>query len=49
MAPAQPLEPEPGQEIIEDHFLAIAQSVERGMWIEFEAEDGSWSSPSSRG
>jgi hypothetical protein len=32
--------PEPGRELIEDHFLEIAQSIERGMWIEFEAEDG---------
>jgi hypothetical protein len=40
MAPAEPLEEEPTQEIIEDYFLEIAQSVERGMWIEFEAEDG---------
>src|SRR5512143_3819591 len=36
-APA-PAEPEP--EVIDDQFLEIAQSLERGMWIEFEAEDG---------
>jgi hypothetical protein len=40
MSPALPLEPEAGPEIIEDHFLEIAQSIERGMWIEFEGDDG---------
>jgi hypothetical protein len=40
MAPAPPPVPEPGRELIDDHFLEIAQSIERGMWIEFEAEDG---------
>ncbi len=34
-APA-PVEPE----VIEDHYLEIAQSLERGMWIEFESDDG---------
>ena len=27
-------------EVIEDHFLEIAQNLERGTWIEFEADDG---------
>ncbi len=40
MTQAEPVPPEPEPEIIEDHFLEIAQSLERGMWIEFEAEDG---------
>ncbi|NDP43305.1 MAG: DUF1631 domain-containing protein [Aromatoleum sp.] len=26
--------------MLDDEFLEIAQSLERGMWIEFEAEDG---------
>ena len=29
-----------GPAIIDDQFLEIAQSLERGMWIEFEADDG---------
>jgi hypothetical protein len=40
MAQAEPAPAEPEAEVIEDHFLEIAQSLERGMWIEFEAEDG---------
>ena len=34
--PAPVAEPE----VIEDHFLEIAQNLERGTWIEFEADDG---------
>ena len=34
----EPVEPE--REIIADDYLEIARSLERGMWIEFEAEDG---------
>jgi len=34
----EPIEPE--REIIDDDYLEIARSMERGMWIEFEAEDG---------
>ena len=37
-AEPEPAAPEP--EVIEDHYLEIAQSLERGMWIEFEADDG---------
>ena len=35
-------EPEPAKEpeIVEDQFLEIAQDLERGTWIEFEADDG---------
>jgi len=40
MAPAEPAPPPEVPEIIEDQFLEIAQSLERGTWIEFEAEDG---------
>jgi len=31
---------EPGREIIDDDYLEIARSLERGMWIEFESDDG---------
>jgi len=40
MAPAEPAPPPEEPEIIDDQYLEIAQSLERGMWIEFEAEDG---------
>jgi hypothetical protein len=38
MAPAPP--PEPEREVLDDEFLEIARSLERGMWVEFEGEDG---------
>jgi hypothetical protein len=34
----EPIEPE--REIIDDDYLEIARSMERGMWIEFESDDG---------
>jgi hypothetical protein len=41
MAPAEPPQrEEPGPAIIDDQFLEIAQNLERGMWIEFEDEQG---------
>jgi hypothetical protein len=40
MAQAEPAPPEPVPEIVDDQFLEIAQSLERGVWIEFEADDG---------
>jgi Protein of unknown function (DUF1631) len=41
MAPAPaPPEPEPEIEIPQDRFAEIAGSLERGMWVEFEGEDG---------
>jgi len=40
MAQAEPEAPEPPREIIADDYLEIARSLERGMWIEFEADDG---------
>jgi hypothetical protein len=40
MAPAPPPEPEPERELLEDEYLEIARSLERGMWVEFEGEDG---------
>jgi hypothetical protein len=40
MSPAPPPVPEAAPEVIADQFLEIAQSIERGMWIEFEGDDG---------
>ncbi len=41
MAPAPPPAPtEPAVEIVQDRFAELAASLERGMWIEFEGEDG---------
>lgn len=41
MAPAPPPEPvQPAVEIVQDRFAELAASLERGMWIEFEGEDG---------
>jgi len=41
MAPAPPPPPvEPAVEIVQDRYAEIAASLERGMWVEFEGEDG---------
>ena len=40
MTQAEPAPPEVGGEIVEDEFLEIARSLERGTWIEFESEGG---------
>jgi hypothetical protein len=40
MEQAEPAPAEPTPEVIDDQFLEIAQNLERGMWIEFEADDG---------
>jgi hypothetical protein len=42
MAPAPPAPPpeEPSVEVVQDHFADLAGTLERGMWIEFEGEDG---------
>jgi len=40
MAPAEPAMPEPGAEVVEDDYLEIARSLDRGMWVEFEDADG---------
>ena len=40
MAPAPPPAPEPMIEVVQDHFAELAATLERGMWIEFEGEDG---------
>jgi hypothetical protein len=41
MAPAPPPPPPPPEpELLQDRFAEIAGSLERGMWVEFEGEDG---------
>jgi hypothetical protein len=40
MTEAVPVPIEEGSEVIDDDYLEIARSLERGMWIEFEADDG---------
>ena len=41
MAPAPPPPPpEPAPEVPQDRFAEIAATLERGMWVEFEGEDG---------
>jgi len=41
MTPAAPApEPEPVPEPLQDRFAEVAASLERGMWVEFEGEDG---------
>jgi hypothetical protein len=41
MAPAPaPPPPEPPPEVPQDRFAEIAATLERGMWVEFEGEDG---------
>jgi hypothetical protein len=41
MAPAPPPPPpESEAEVLQDRFAEIASSLERGMWVEFEGEDG---------
>ena len=41
MAPAPPPPPaEPSVEIVQDRFAELAATLERGMWVEFEGEDG---------
>ena len=41
MAPAPPPVPvEPAVEIVADRYAELAATLERGMWIEFEGEDG---------
>ena len=41
MTPApQAPEPEPVPEPVQDRFAEVAASLERGMWVEFEGEDG---------
>ncbi|HTP47567.1 MAG TPA: DUF1631 domain-containing protein [Casimicrobiaceae bacterium] len=41
MAPAPPPPPpEPAVEVVQDHYAELAATLERGMWIEFESDDG---------
>ena len=40
MAPAEPAPPEVAPELIDDEYLEIARSLDRGVWVEFESEDG---------
>jgi len=40
MAQAEPAPDDEEPEVVDDQYLEIAQSLERGMWIEFQAEDG---------
>src|SRR5690348_3453189 len=40
MAPAEPATADVGPSVIEDEFLEIARSLDRGMWVEFEDADG---------
>jgi hypothetical protein len=39
-APPPPPPPEPSVEVVQDHFADLAATLERGMWIEFESDDG---------
>jgi hypothetical protein len=40
MAPAELATPDAGPTVLEDEYLDIARSLDRGMWVEFENEDG---------
>jgi hypothetical protein len=40
MSPAEPAPPDEAPEVVDDEYLEIARSLERGMWVEFEGEDG---------
>jgi hypothetical protein len=40
MTQAEPAPVEEAPDVIEDQFLEIAQNLDRGMWIEFEDENG---------
>jgi hypothetical protein len=43
MAPAEPVGVEAGTDVLEDEYLEIARSLDRGTWVEFEDEDGALS------
>ncbi len=40
MAPAEPALPDAAAAVLDDEYLEIARSMDRGMWVEFEDEDG---------
>lgn len=39
MTPAEPVKADLGATVVEDEFLEIARSMDRGMWVEFEDAD----------
>src|SRR5690348_16949591 len=39
MAPAEPATGDAGLDVVDDEFLEIARSLDRGMWVEFEDAD----------
>jgi hypothetical protein len=43
MAPAETARVEAGTDVLEDEYLEIARSLDRGTWVEFEDEDGALS------
>jgi len=40
MAPAEPAVADAGPAILDDEYLEIARGMDRGMWVEFEDDDG---------
>jgi hypothetical protein len=40
MTQAEPAPAAPEPEVLDDQYLEIARSLDRGMWIEFESDDG---------
>ncbi|MEP6679493.1 MAG: DUF1631 family protein, partial [Betaproteobacteria bacterium] len=40
MAPAEPAVFDTGEAVLDDEYLEIARSMDRGMWVEFEDDDG---------
>jgi uncharacterized protein DUF1631 len=40
MAPAEPARLDLATEVLDDEYLEIARSMDRGMWVEFEDDDG---------
>ena len=40
MAPAEPAAPDAGPAVLDDEYLEIARGMDRGMWVEFEDDDG---------
>jgi hypothetical protein len=40
MAPAEPAALDIGPAVLDDEYLEIARSMDRGMWVEFEDDDG---------
>ena len=40
MAPAEPAVADAGPAVLDDEYLEIARGMDRGMWVEFEDDDG---------